>query len=334
MNVEELPFDGDFEEFCRELVRRLKYYGYRADGEPIPTYEEVRTHPSIKNELSVAGWISKYFSQYINITELELIWRSYDDSLITPEYCFNKLLVDWPNYPEALQNRTPTNAEVSSSALKEVLRKYAELPQQSSLDKPSSTNVFRKKGDFWEMHHEGVQGPPLKNLRGYEYIRRALQGEEFKNPLDLYYAVKGAPEVSQGHREESLSVSTGYERLQQTENESKLKSDMASKKRLLELTKEREEADRDNDKARLILIDKELEQINQELKLNTVSRKRKQWDPQNEKARKSISNAIRRAITEIEKHNNVLAEHLKAHLTPVRFPYQYTADPSKTWETE
>ena len=165
-------------------------------------------------------------------------------------------------------------------------------------------------------------------------MRRALQGEEFEKPVNLYYAVKGAPKQPQVHREEGLSESTGYEPLQQIENESNRQSGTELQKRLLELVREREEAERDNDKARLININKEFEQIKQELKANTVARKRKQWDPQNEKARKNVSNSIYRAIAKIKKYNPPLAEHLKAHLTPVHFPYRYTADPPKTWETE
>ncbi|MDA2931167.1 hypothetical protein MYX84_14690, partial [Acidobacteria bacterium AH-259-O06] len=117
-------------------------------------------------------------------------------------------------------------------------------------------------------------------------------------------------------------------------NKSKERSDIELRKRLLELVTEREAAEQNNDIAQITLIDEETAQIERKLKRHTVARKRKQRDPMNEKARKGISATIYRAIAEIENQNAALAEHLKAHLTPVRFPYRYTADTSKTWETE
>jgi len=45
----------------------MKYEGYSAVGSLIPIYEEVSTHPNIKGELTVADWISDYFSEYIII---------------------------------------------------------------------------------------------------------------------------------------------------------------------------------------------------------------------------------------------------------------------------
>lgn len=55
------------------------------------------------------------------------------------------------------------------------------------------------------------------------------------------------------------------------------------------------------------------------------------WDPLNSRARKKISNALKRAIGSIKKHDPELAAHLEQSLFPFSRPYQYRPDPRVVW---
>ena len=59
---------------------------------------------------------------------------------------------------------------------------------------------------------------------------------------------------------------------------------------------------------------------------------RKSGDP-NEKARKSVSQAIHRGLKEIAQHHPALADHLRRTLTPIKYPLCYSPDPPIDWAT-
>jgi len=197
-------------------------------------------------------------------------------------------------------------------------------------------NTFRKEGDFWHVVYKGEQLPPIKHSLGFEYIHRALGGATFERPLELYQTVAGGPEGSyqkDAHLQDHLTSSTGHDRTQELDSDSRQRSQGELKRRLLELSSERRRYEDNNDKAQIQILDHEMLEIQKELRRSTVERKRKKWDPPNESARKAVSKAIHRAIKLIAEKKPALGQHLESHLTPVSFPYSYLPDPPIDWTT-
>ena len=221
-------------------------------------------------------------------------------------------------------------------------KEQVEEPEQSQ-----AANIFKKNGDIWEIVNQGHTYPPLKDRIGLTYMHKVIQGEEFKEPLDLAYAVNEPPDhptlkhEEDQLRENDLGILSSYDPLQRADNESRRRSQMDFKNRLMELSQERRQAKDNQDFTRIQQINEEFETLEKESRKITASRKKAKRNFHNEKAQKAISIAIHRAIDAIEEvekdRGGTFSKHLRDYLTPVKFPYSYTekggTGTPRTWQT-
>jgi len=111
---------------------------------------------------------------------------------------------------------------------------------------------------------------------------------------------------------------------------------------LEEVNEEIDKADLQDDKAQVQRLNRVKEQLLEDLApfINLTKDMQKknvrgrQWDPANEKARKRIGKAIRKAIETINEQSPALAEHLKANITPLKFPFSYSPTSTVPWRTD
>ncbi|MDD5641745.1 MAG: hypothetical protein PHX53_08860 [Syntrophales bacterium] len=197
-------------------------------------------------------------------------------------------------------------------------------------------NVFQKTGQFWTISFEG-RTFRLKDSKGLQYLHFLLAhpGEEF-HAQRLLAEVEGivsssgdSPGIS-GERQfldDGLSISS-------LGDAGPLLDDQARKEykqRLDDLSKELKEAREFNDYERAERLEEEMEALTKELAAayGLGGRARKLADP-GEKARKTISKAIRRALEHIKENDEIFWRHLQNALSLGLFP-AYKPHPPVTW---
>lgn len=199
------------------------------------------------------------------------------------------------------------------------------------------TNIFRMKGEMWEIAFNGKVPFNLNDYKGLHYIRHLLL-----HPWNVYGVLEfvGEVEISmpsnfkakiieedvvEGRVSASSSLGDAGERLD---------TDAINnyKRRLKELNEEIEEAEKQNDLGRLEKLEGEKESILKEL--------RKAFDPEG-KLRKEFSHIerervrVKKIITEardkIEKHDQALRQHL---INSIRTGRNLSYEPEKptSWE--
>jgi hypothetical protein len=196
-------------------------------------------------------------------------------------------------------------------------------------------NVFQKTGQFWTISYEG-RTFRLKDSKGLQYLAFLLAnpGEEF-HAQRLLAEVEGDASSQgdiAGTRErqfldDGLSISSLGDAGPILDDQ----AGKAYKRRLEELQEELEEAREFNDYERAERVEEEIEALTKELSAayGLGGQARKLADPA-EKARKTISKAIGRALEHIKENDEILWRHLQNALSLGLFP-AYKPHPPVNW---
>lgn len=182
-------------------------------------------------------------------------------------------------------------------------------------------NVFRKEGQYWTIVFEGNTFR-LKNIKGLQYLAFLLAhpGQEFPaheilsgvdgKAMMLGYSV--ASKMREQHLvEDGLKVSSLGDAGPLLDSQAVREY----RRELQELGEELEEARDFNDLARAEALEDKIEAIKKELTaaIGLKGRIRKGADP-NERARKTLSKAVGRALVHIQKYDLDLWRHLQKAL--------------------
>jgi hypothetical protein len=182
--------------------------------------------------------------------------------------------------------------------------------------------VFRREGEYWAIAYEG-DAFRLKDSKGLRYLARLLAepGQEL-HALDL---VTGERTHSRPHRavEPGLIASRPGDAGEVID--ARAKSEY--RRRLIELEEELEEARSFGDEERAARAEEERDFLVAELAgaFGLGGRPRRAASP-SERARVSVTRAIRTAMARIREHSNTLGEHLERTIRTGTF-CSYNPDP-------
>ena len=177
----------------------------------------------------------------------------------------------------------------------------------------TSQNVFRKKGEYWEIVYDGNELGPYKNMDGFHYIVYLMQHKKVKiSCLELYYTLHPSEKENSAEIANSMTMKKNFDGKDEEKMNSELEIskgehffetiDPQAKKeyreRLNEIAKEREEAIKKNDNMTINSLNDEVKFIKNTL-MNSYFDSKKS-DVNTEKARKKVSRAIIRCIEKIK----------------------------------
>jgi hypothetical protein len=197
--------------------------------------------------------------------------------------------------------------------------------------------VFRKEkgGDFWTIIYEGKVCPPLRDMKGFQYIALLLghSGEEFSS-FQLDIAINQWPcsppaEIYSRMTEEKLSEEN-LRSFSPSDGESKidLYQYMANfNKMRKDLLKEKHEAELNGDKASEERIQGDLESLDRE-----INKIKDDWNTLLNRSRKAVRNCIRRSLNVIEHADENLWRHLRDHIRTGTY-CSYTPQTAIPWKT-
>jgi hypothetical protein len=197
-----------------------------------------------------------------------------------------------------------------------IARRVAELPADSKVrpvDAPAES-VLRREGQYWTIAYGG-RTARLHDLRGLHYIADLLAspGREF-HALDLLTAHTGAGSREIGaHELDGVSSAIRDPILDARAKEE-------YRRRLRDLAEELEEARSWHDTARVSKLEAEVEAISDELRrsVGLGGRDRQMLSPA-ERARVSVTKAIKAAIRTVEHECPAMGAHLEAAIRTGRF---------------
>jgi hypothetical protein len=181
-------------------------------------------------------------------------------------------------------------------------------------------NVFRTKGQMWQVRFNHGQEFLLAPSRGAAYLHMLLS-----RPGQPISAIEMAYRVSREHQQYALGDAG---------EASDTEALATYKARLTELDEDIEQAKQDADIGRQEGLEAEKESLLKELRRaeGLGGRLRKAIDDR-ERIRKSVGNAIRRVVKEITKHDQNMARHLaEPYLRCGRNPCYFPGTPL-VWET-
>jgi non-specific serine/threonine protein kinase len=185
---------------------------------------------------------------------------------------------------------------------------------QSLPDAPSSTAaLFRHEGDFWTLAYQDAVCR-VRDAKGLHYMAYLLRhpGHEF-HVLDLVGTVEGDREAEGGRRkgnrrEETSPAGQGLPVLDTT-------AKAAYQQRLGELRDELDEAERYNDPGRADRAREEMEAITEQLAAAVgLGGRDRQAASSSERARSTVTKAVKAALNRISDHHAALGRHLAASI--------------------
>jgi tetratricopeptide (TPR) repeat protein len=183
-------------------------------------------------------------------------------------------------------------------------------------------NVFRREGEYWAVAYEG-EAFRLKDSKGLRYIARllAMPGDTV-HALELVAAERGGVRTERS-AEPGLPPSRGGDSGEILD----ARAGAAYRRRLAELEEELEEARRFADPERAAALESERDALVRELAaaFGLHGRPRRTGSPA-ERARVSVTRAIRAAIARVRDHSPALGEHLERTIHTGRL-CSYTPDP-------
>jgi 7-cyano-7-deazaguanine synthase in queuosine biosynthesis len=191
--------------------------------------------------------------------------------------------------------------------------------RQKAGDGVATVPTFRLEGDFWKVYFEN-ETASLKNSVGMRHIARLLASPKREwHCADLLAQEAGhsgpTPVGSGGEATDKLSIRSFRARLQQ------LADDLT-------------EAKIENDVHRQAEIREEARKIEAHLKSTTgLGDEPRPAADDNEKARQTVTTAIRRAVKSMDKKHRYLGQHLRKCLKTGVFCC-YSPDPEVTWVTQ
>jgi hypothetical protein len=183
-------------------------------------------------------------------------------------------------------------------------------------------SFFRREGEYWAIAYEG-DAFRLKDSKGLRYLARLLAERDRElHALDLV-AGEHAPERAADRVEPGLIASAPRDAGEILDARAKTEY----RRRLTELEQEAEEARALGDVERAALADEERQVLVTELAraLGLGGRYRRSGSP-SERARVSVTRAIRAALARIREHSPVLGEHLERTIRTGTF-CSYVPDP-------
>ena len=168
-------------------------------------------------------------------------------------------------------------------------------------------NVFRREGDYWSVMFDG-HTVRLRDQKGLHYLARLLgePGREF-HVLDLVLGDRVEPGKANRATEPDLRVLDGLGAGQLLDSQAK----ESYRRRLVEIEEDMDGARAMGDSERAAQADAERDFIVRELShaFGLGGRARHAASP-SERARVSVTRAVRQAMTRIREHNSPLGEHL------------------------
>jgi tetratricopeptide (TPR) repeat protein len=187
---------------------------------------------------------------------------------------------------------------------------------------PAVPSVFRREGEYWAVAYEGDPFR-LKDSKGLRYIAHLLAapGREV-HALELVAAERGGVRA-EPFAEVGPTASRGGDSGEILDAQARA----AYRRRLAELEEELEEARRFGDPERAAALESERDALVREIAaaFGLQRRPRRTGSPA-ERARVSVTRAIRAAIPRICEHSPELGEHLERTIHTGRF-CSYTPDP-------
>ena len=192
--------------------------------------------------------------------------------------------------------------------------------RQGVPQKTSRSNVFKKRGDYWDIVYAEGESIHMKDSMGLAYLRVLLRdpGMEF-HVFDIVQKVR---RKSNDLPEQAQPVEELDQKARQEYNKS-----------LKELANERQKAKTAGDLASLQRINEETDFIKRALEEATgLGGRDRTFGNSSERARVNVTKAIKTAIKSISESNPQLGEHLENSIrTGIRCIYD--PQPSITWET-
>jgi non-specific serine/threonine protein kinase len=238
-------------------------------------------------------------------------------------------------YLHDLQNRVPPVGTRATSS--DVVITKASAPRRARVTTPElgltgqpAENLFRKEGDYWLLSYQGSTCH-LKDARGLRAIAVLLRapGQE-QHVLDILAALgEGQRAVRrQGHGIDAPGAQQGD--LGATLDPT---AKIAYKQRLLDLRATLAEAQRCHDLARATQARAEIDWLSSELAAAVgLGGRDRQVGADAERARSTLTKAIKAAVRKIRQHHPALGHHLATHLKTGLFcQYRLAPDQPTSW---
>jgi hypothetical protein len=196
-------------------------------------------------------------------------------------------------------------------------------PKKPPPSKPAvapSDNIFRKKGQVWQIRFAGGAENILLPSKGAAYLHMLLS-----QPRTPVSAIVMACRLSQNR--DNYSLGSAGDKIDQD-------ALFAYQARYAELKEELEEAKSNRDDAAISRIQGEMESFMEEIRKakGLGGRIRKDADDR-DRVRKAVGNAIRRAVKDIGQFDKRLADHLKSPCLCCGLNPCYSPAQDVTWET-
>jgi hypothetical protein len=216
-----------------------------------------------------------------------------------------------------LQSRVPP--VLTPGTAPDVVNEKASVPRRTrgtapepDLASPATENLFRKEGDYWTLAYQGSTCH-LKDARGLRAIAVLLQapGQE-QHVLDILAAL-GEGQRAVRSQENGLDASGAPQGALGATLDPTAK--MAYKHRLIDLHATLAEAQRCHDLARAAQARAEIDWLSSELAAAVgLGGRDRQVGADAERARSTITKAIKAAVHKIRQHHPALGHHLATHL--------------------
>ncbi len=198
-------------------------------------------------------------------------------------------------------------------------------------------NIFRNEGDFWKIIYHGERIRPLKDAKGLRYLAILLQNPEHSfHVLDLVRLVNGSDiptkEIfsrlsKEQLAEEELNLSNFGDAVQVIDPMALSKY----KKEIRDLEEDINEAENNNDFARLAMLRGEKEFLEQHILASTDPKGRiRKMDNDSDKARKAVYISLKAIIEKIQKKHPGLGQHLENSIK-TGFFCSYLPDQPISW---
>jgi tetratricopeptide (TPR) repeat protein len=173
---------------------------------------------------------------------------------------------------------------------------------------PSDDNVFRREGDFWLIVFQG-QATRLRDLKGLRYLARLLAqpGREV-HVLQMIADETGGPVDVDSPVDAGLTVSLGLDAGPLLDEHAK----RAYRRRLAEIDEDKQEALAMGNPERAAQAESEHDFLVRELaRAVGLGGRDRRAASLSERARASVTRAIRQAMARINEHHPVLGQHLE-----------------------
>jgi len=182
--------------------------------------------------------------------------------------------------------------------------------------------VFRRESDYWTVAYAG-QTARLRDVKGLCYLACLLRrpGQEV-HALQLVREAEGLPVEAAGGRSSDAVLHTGLRisRLDEADRLFDPQAKAAYRRRLRELEEDLEEARSWGDPERAARAEEEMEALTEELRRGAGLGGRDRALPSPaERARVSVTKAIKKAVRTIARHCPALGDHLAASVRTGRY---------------